>query len=196
MGACDFSTYAAGKTPEAAFRAAWEQAAWEHGHGGYTGTIAEKGWFVHVVIPKGITFASFLKLMEESEEHSEVSYLRQTVEEARRFGKGARKTYGGKTLKQHEAALARASKRAAAFWKRVRGRGPGVEDALRRAIRVGGWDSDKWGPALCLGPVTGKAAEQALKYAVGTVSEHVDGQWRTRLPRGHRLYLFRGIASS
>ncbi|MFD5451248.1 hypothetical protein [Streptomyces sp. NPDC127100] len=45
MGAYDFSTYQEGTGVENAFRAAVEDAQYEHGHGGYTGTIAEKDEF-------------------------------------------------------------------------------------------------------------------------------------------------------
>ncbi len=48
MGACDFTAVAEGKTAEEAFRVAVDQAKWEHGHGGYTGTIAEKDEFLVV----------------------------------------------------------------------------------------------------------------------------------------------------
>lgn len=43
MGADTFITIGSGKTFDEAFRAAVKQAQWEYGHGGYTGTIAEKG---------------------------------------------------------------------------------------------------------------------------------------------------------
>ncbi len=46
MGANTFETKAKGKTSELAFRAAVDGAAWDYGHGGYTGTIAEKHSFV------------------------------------------------------------------------------------------------------------------------------------------------------
>lgn len=45
MGANTFMTMGAGKTAAEAFRAAVEQAQYENGHGGYTGTIAEKRSF-------------------------------------------------------------------------------------------------------------------------------------------------------
>lgn len=45
MGAQTFSTTAKGRTAQAAFSAAVKSAGWEHGHGGYTGTIAEKSSF-------------------------------------------------------------------------------------------------------------------------------------------------------
>jgi len=46
MGAEIFSTYQSGKDVAQAFREAVNAAAWEHGHGGYTGTLAEKDDYV------------------------------------------------------------------------------------------------------------------------------------------------------
>jgi hypothetical protein len=50
MGACDFSTFVEEDTPvtgrKEAFRRTVEDAKWSHGHGGYSGTIAEKNSFV------------------------------------------------------------------------------------------------------------------------------------------------------
>jgi hypothetical protein len=46
MGACDFTVGAKGATAKEAFSRAIEDARYERGHGGYTGTIAEKGTFV------------------------------------------------------------------------------------------------------------------------------------------------------
>lgn len=42
MGAEYFETRSKGKTVEAAFKAAVKKAQYDHGHAGYTGTIAEK----------------------------------------------------------------------------------------------------------------------------------------------------------
>jgi hypothetical protein len=42
MGGNTFFTTAEGRTADDAFRTAVSQAQWEYGHGGYTGTIAEK----------------------------------------------------------------------------------------------------------------------------------------------------------
>ncbi|MFD1588512.1 hypothetical protein ACFR9U_16155 [Halorientalis brevis] len=50
MGAASFFTYGFGETAKQAFQAAQEHAEYMHGHGGYTGTIAEKHGFT--VIPK------------------------------------------------------------------------------------------------------------------------------------------------
>jgi hypothetical protein len=53
MGACDFYCHGHGRTPEAAFEDARESAFWEHGHGGYTGSIAEKTDFIMFSCPEG-----------------------------------------------------------------------------------------------------------------------------------------------
>ncbi len=48
MGAEVFSSTARGKTATEAFNAAVDEAHYEYGHRGYTGSIAEKGSFVMV----------------------------------------------------------------------------------------------------------------------------------------------------
>jgi hypothetical protein len=55
MGAAQFWTRAQGATAEQAFAAAVQEARYEHGHGGYTGTIAEKSAFVVAAVPAGIS---------------------------------------------------------------------------------------------------------------------------------------------
>ena len=45
MGACEFSVSSKGKTAAEAFSKAVSDAQYESGHGGYSGTIAEKGSF-------------------------------------------------------------------------------------------------------------------------------------------------------
>ena len=45
MGAEQFSARASGRTAQEAFGRAVQEAQYEHGHGGYTGTIAEKSKF-------------------------------------------------------------------------------------------------------------------------------------------------------
>ena len=50
MGASDFYVRANGKTAKEAFDRAVEHAKYESGHGGYTGTIAEKTGFVMIEI--------------------------------------------------------------------------------------------------------------------------------------------------
>jgi hypothetical protein len=48
MGACDFAVVARGKDAKDAFSRAVQDARYENGHGGYTGTIAEKHDFINV----------------------------------------------------------------------------------------------------------------------------------------------------
>lgn len=60
MGAEQFTTRAKGKTAKEAFNAAREAAAWEYGHGGYTGSIAEKHEFRMVPVPTGEEPAAFV----------------------------------------------------------------------------------------------------------------------------------------
>lgn len=55
MGACDFFTAAEGPTMAAAFNAAVDQARYEYGSAGYTGTIAEKRSYVELVLPTGVS---------------------------------------------------------------------------------------------------------------------------------------------
>lgn len=55
MGGQTFWQEARGKTAREAFNAAREQALHEHGHGGYTGSIAEKHDFVMIVRTPGCT---------------------------------------------------------------------------------------------------------------------------------------------
>lgn len=52
MSAEIFIQVATGKNAVEAFNAAVEQAAYNYGHAGYTGTIAEKNNFVAISLPK------------------------------------------------------------------------------------------------------------------------------------------------
>lgn len=54
MDAQEFQTSSQGKTAKEAFANAISEAQYESGHGGYTGTIAEKHTFVMIVCPDGI----------------------------------------------------------------------------------------------------------------------------------------------
>lgn len=50
MGAETFSHIASGATAREAFEAAVRQAQYDHGHSGYTGTIAEKDSFITLAV--------------------------------------------------------------------------------------------------------------------------------------------------
>lgn len=54
MGASDFSCRAKGKSAREAFARARAEAQYERGHGGYTGTIAEKHEFVLIKVPPDV----------------------------------------------------------------------------------------------------------------------------------------------
>jgi hypothetical protein len=55
MGAANFHSEGKGASAAEVFDQLVEQAAWDHGHGGYTGTIAEKTGFVTYPLPADIT---------------------------------------------------------------------------------------------------------------------------------------------
>jgi hypothetical protein len=192
MGAYSFSATAFGKTPRDAFSAAVERAQHEHGHGGYTGTIAEKHSFVQMDLPKGVTLAKFLMLLDEAEQYGYLEWEREQLQEHARRGVGARKKWGGKTLKQAQAQFEREQRKADRFWNRL-SKTPGLTEAVKKAERL---YHDKWGPALCFGPITGKQMRDQMHYAVGVKQEHKDGRWQYSKPRGQDLYLFCGLASS
>ena len=71
MGACDFYTRSKGSSAKAAFANAVEEAQYESGHGGYTGTIAEKHSFVVVangIMSRDEASALARKLVKECDE--------------------------------------------------------------------------------------------------------------------------------
>lgn len=53
MGANTFSHRAKGNTPKEAFAKARQDAQYDHGHSGYSGTIAEKDAFTVIPLPAG-----------------------------------------------------------------------------------------------------------------------------------------------
>ena len=63
MGATTFDTTGTGKTVGEAFIDARERALWDHGHGGYTGTIAEKDSYVEAVLPSGVSAGVFIRAL-------------------------------------------------------------------------------------------------------------------------------------
>jgi len=68
MGAVNFYHIEVGKNAKDAFQKAVEQAQYDHGHSGYTGTIAEKSSFVMIPLPDGMKPMELAdKLMEEDD---------------------------------------------------------------------------------------------------------------------------------
>ena len=67
MGATNFFISRRGKTAQDAFLDAKDEAAYENGHGGYTGTIAEKDSFVIIPVPEGRVPLEFARELARSD---------------------------------------------------------------------------------------------------------------------------------
>jgi len=63
MGATVFETEGIGATTKEAYAAAVEQAFYDHGHSGYTGTIAEKAGYREFTVPKDTSAGEFADLV-------------------------------------------------------------------------------------------------------------------------------------
>lgn len=59
MGASTFTQLGQGKTAAEAFKAARAEAQYDHGHSGYSGTLAEKTEFTLIDLPAGKTPAEY-----------------------------------------------------------------------------------------------------------------------------------------
>ena len=69
MGANEFVVKSKGKTAAEAFEVAVEQAAYDYGHAGYTGTIAEKSEFVKIKCPDDVDPMKYAdQLMSEGDD--------------------------------------------------------------------------------------------------------------------------------
>ena len=64
MGAAPFATYQIGADPAEAFNAARDQALHEHGHGGYTATIAEKDDYT-VITDTALSYEDAIALAQQ-----------------------------------------------------------------------------------------------------------------------------------
>lgn len=151
MGATDFSTYGFGRDAREAFRKAVEDAQWEYGHGGYTGTIAEKPSYVLVKLPPRVSskkFISWIDAMLYQDMHWEKEELKRL--EATRAPRGQ-----GEAWRKRKADLRRIIRDAEKQAKSV----PEQHRPLvRQAAAI--YD-DKWGPALAweLPPAEARAAK-------------------------------------
>lgn len=66
MGAEQFEAHSPATDAREAFIECVEAAQYDHGHSGYTGTIAEKDSFVIVDLPSDLTIGDAVKLLQES----------------------------------------------------------------------------------------------------------------------------------
>jgi len=80
MGATTFNDIGFGSTVEDAFARLKDQAFWECGHGGYTGTIAEKPGFVEFTLPPRWTFEKFVATVNEAS----IMWFEENSSQARR----------------------------------------------------------------------------------------------------------------
>lgn len=140
MGAYDFRTMSLGKTAADAFRSATEQARWTDGHGGYTGTIAEKHDYGEVRLPPGLRYERLMRLVDQAQT---LDYDIRDAQDATRYG----------TKRQRLAAARRLERLRAKRTKLFAGK-PQTERAVEQILAA---YADKWGPAACV-EVTGKAA--------------------------------------
>lgn len=69
MGASDFSQIEQGRSAQEAFNEAVHRALYDHGHAGYSGTMAEKHEFVMIDVPEGEDPEAYAeKMMREDDE--------------------------------------------------------------------------------------------------------------------------------
>jgi len=68
MGATTFMTRSRGGSAKEAFRDAVEEARWEEGNGGYTGTIAEKDSFVMITNDSDIPDNEYANMLINNED--------------------------------------------------------------------------------------------------------------------------------
>jgi len=146
MGANIFYTYAFGKTAKDAFRDAVHQAQWEHGHGGYTGTIAEKHDFV--MLPKPDTRLSIRDLAGcsiNNEEHYWVWRRLKEHEDAKDFDR-----------------TTSCMNRDGEWYTQVAERKKLPEKLVPWIRKAHQAVDNKWGPAGCV-EITGKDAQEFRK---------------------------------
>ena len=75
MGATTFKTISTGKTAREAFTTATQNARWNCGNSGYTGTIAEKSSFVMINVPAGKTASDYAEdLMDDGDPRIDDKY--------------------------------------------------------------------------------------------------------------------------
>jgi hypothetical protein len=69
MGAEQFTSVGNGATAQAAFEQAHDEACYDYGHRGYTGSLAEKDCFTEIVVPEGKSAIEFSdELLENCDE--------------------------------------------------------------------------------------------------------------------------------
>jgi hypothetical protein len=184
MGACDFESVGFGKTANDAFRQAVSEAQYEYGHGGYTGTIAEKGGdgFIHVVLPARTDLRKLLSGI-----HAIAWVLNDGRLDFDAFRERSRNRFKDeqKRAKKQGWAMHRTLRDEMSFVTKQINQAKYAVEKLgeREAVRLAHATNDKWGACVCI-EVTGAAATK-MRERVG---------YKGR--RGIRPYVFIGTASS
>lgn len=73
MGASQFGNVGIGNDAKDAFAELVQQARYEHGHGGYTGSIGEKHSFELIPVPSGIAALDFARWAKDSDPYGQVA---------------------------------------------------------------------------------------------------------------------------
>jgi len=68
MGAQEFYCRAKGRTATEAFQAARDQAYYDYGHRGYTGSLAEKSTFAEIKVPDGKSPLEYARELMENDD--------------------------------------------------------------------------------------------------------------------------------
>jgi hypothetical protein len=123
MGASEYMNIGKGRTAQEAFDRLVTSAQWEHGHGGYSGTIAEKQSFVEFARPKGMRRDKVITAVHALGGHALPDAMRPSVN----FGRSA----------DYQQAIAEV----------YDGNGGYPSLPIRQMFAV--YD-DKWGPALAI----------------------------------------------
>jgi len=133
MGAASFRSINTGDTAADAYDQAVAEAQYEYGHGGYTGTIAEKDGFILVPLPAGVDA--------------------EAVVSALALAQFADSDYA---TDQEEAAVA------TAFLAQHFGHAKSERARLLNAEKMQDTYLDKWGPALCFKLTQTEAAQHNI----------------------------------
>lgn len=173
MGAVEFEAIGIGRDAREAFIKAVEDAQWEYGHGGYTGSIAEKPSYSLIALPPRISSQKFMDWIGAMVYSDHLDWEKKELRrlEAERAPRGQ-----GEARRKRKADLRRIIKDAE---KEARSVPEEHRELVRRACAI--WD-DKWGPALGWELPASEARE--VKKRLGLAG--------TR----KRIFLFCGMASS
>lgn len=145
MGAYDFTSTATGKNPGDAFSAAREQALYDYGHAGYTGTIAEKYEYVFIDDSWKDLKARFVRELKEAQAAVKAAVGGSGNESSREYHKRA---YESKDVYLKRLRFKVNELRALRDKCKARMSGYEKADILMEVSddRI----NDKWGPAGCI----------------------------------------------